>query len=186
MSGELSLQNRQRIRAVNLRLLRQITNFLLTDLLSVKDSSLGLHLVAAPEMTRLNEDFLDHSGTTDVITFNHADHATRHTHHAARLHGEIFICVDEAVIQSRRFRTTWQSELVRYLVHGLLHLRGHDDAQPAARRQMKREEDRLVRQLTQQFHLALLDRATRSTGIIPTTRTRAANRAGSFVRATTS
>ena len=47
------------------------------------------------------------------------------------LHGEIFICVDEAVWQARKFRTSWQSEIVRYLVHGVLHLLGHDDSRPA-------------------------------------------------------
>ena len=49
----------------------------------------------------------------------------------ATLHGEIFICVDEAVLQARKFRTSWQSEIVRYLVHGVLHLLGHDDSRPA-------------------------------------------------------
>jgi probable rRNA maturation factor len=42
------------------------------------------------------------------------------------LHGELFICLDDAVKQAREFRTTWQSELTRYVIHGLLHLCGHD------------------------------------------------------------
>ena len=44
------------------------------------------------------------------------------------LHGEIFICVDEAIRQARRFGTIWQSEIVRYLIHGVLHLLGFDDS----------------------------------------------------------
>ncbi|PYJ97280.1 MAG: hypothetical protein DME23_16275, partial [Verrucomicrobia bacterium] len=63
-----------------------------------------------------------------------------------------------AVAQARRFRTTWQSELVRYLVHGVLHLRGYNDRQPKFRRVMKREEDRLVRELTRLFPLSKLAR----------------------------
>ena len=47
------------------------------------------------------------------------------------LHGELFICVDEAVFQAKQFGTSWQLEIVRYVVHGVLHLRGHDDLQPA-------------------------------------------------------
>jgi rRNA maturation RNase YbeY len=58
-----------------------------------------------------------------------------------KMHGELFICVDEAVLQAKKFKTSWQSEIVRYLVHGVLHLLGHDDFKPA-RRKMKREENR--------------------------------------------
>ena len=46
------------------------------------------------------------------------------------LHGEIFICVDEAIPQAKEFRTSWQSEIVRYIVHGVLHLLGHEMPSP--------------------------------------------------------
>ena len=69
----------------------------------------------------------------------------------ALLHGEIFVCLDEAMSQARRFRTTWQRELVRYVVHGVLHLLGYDDLNNRARRRMKAAEDTLVRQLARQF-----------------------------------
>ena len=74
------------------------------------------------------------------------------------LHGELFICVDEAIRQARRFRTTWQSELVRYVVHGVLHLLGHDDHHAADRRKMKREENRLVRLMARRFAFTRLAR----------------------------
>ena len=75
------------------------------------------------------------------------------------VHGEIFICIDDAVKQARQFRTTWQSELVRYLIHGVLHLVGYDDLTPAGRRAMKREENRLLRMLSRQFSLRRLANA---------------------------
>jgi probable rRNA maturation factor len=67
------------------------------------------------------------------------------------LQGEIYISMDAAVAQARQFRTTWQAELVRYVIHGLLHLAGHDDQRAPARRRMKREEDRLLRGVARQF-----------------------------------
>jgi rRNA maturation RNase YbeY len=73
-----------------------------------------------------------------------------------QLHGEIFVCLDEAVSQARRFHTTWQSELVRYVVHGVLHLLGYDDAASRARRRMKEAEDNLVGQLASQFDVRSL------------------------------
>jgi rRNA maturation RNase YbeY len=104
----------------------------------------------------LNETFLKHAGATDVITFDYSDSAS-----PALLSGELFICVEEAVSQARRFRTTWPSELVRYLVHGVLHLRGYGDARPADRRKMKREEDRLVGQLARRIPLSKVGSALR-------------------------
>ena len=109
---------------------------------------LGVHLVAAPEMTLLNETFLHHTGSTDVITFNHAEENSTDS-----IHGEIFICLDDAVKQADAFRTTWQSELARYVIHGVLHLRGFDDLTPSKRRVMKREENRLLRESIEQFPL---------------------------------
>ncbi len=151
MTGELSLRNRQRTRALDGRLLRRMAEHLLTEHFHQKQFELGIHLVADREMARVNETFLQHSGSTDVITFSHAE-----LHQTDLLHGEIFICLDAAVRQARQFRTTWQSELVRYLIHGILHLEGFDDLEPAARREMKKEENRLLNEVSKQFPLQRL------------------------------
>ena len=159
---ELVLRNRQGTRFVNSPLLRRITRVLLADLLALERYELALHLVAAPEMARVNQRFLDHAGSTDVITFDYTEEPSPASSHglsapAMKLHGEIFICIDDAVKQARQFRTTWQSELVRYLIHGVLHAVGYDDLTPSKRRVMKREENRLLRMLSRKFsfrHLA--------------------------------
>ena len=158
MKGDLILRNRQRTRAVDLRHLRLTARWLLTELAPGAPCELGVHLVGATEMAGLNENFLQHTGSTDVITFDHREDATPGN---AAVHGEIFICVDDAIAQARQFRTTWTAEVARYLVHGLLHLRGHDDLEPAARRSMKRAENRLVRELARRFPLSRLARKPR-------------------------
>jgi probable rRNA maturation factor len=58
--------------------------------------------------------------------------------------------------QARRFGVTWQAELARYIIHGILHLRGHDDQNATARRRMKREEGRLLKELDGRFRLSKL------------------------------
>jgi probable rRNA maturation factor len=140
------IASRQRTKKINLRRLRQTAVALLVET-GVPSAELGINLVAADEMARVNQAFLNHQGPTDVITF---DYSTP----GPQLHGELFICIDQAVRQARQFRATWQSELVRYLIHGVLHLLGHDDLKPVARRKMKREENRLLRQLAKKFPLA--------------------------------
>jgi probable rRNA maturation factor len=154
MSLELTIRNRQRKRRVDSRLLRQITTGLLTDLLVVESVELGVTIVAAPEMARINWQFLEHEGSTDVITFDHTEHQISRRKSATvrrEINGELFICIADAVAQARSFRTTWQAELVRYIVHGILHLLGHDDHHAAPRRRMKREENRLLRVLAARF-----------------------------------
>ena len=132
----LVLRNRQRDRPLSLRSLRRLT----LDLLQAMDleAELGFHWVSAAEMARVNWRFLRHEGSTDVITFDYGSTPRR-------LHGECFICVDDAVRQAEEFGTTWSGELVRYLIHGILHLCGFDDLEPSLRRIMKREENRWVR-----------------------------------------
>ena len=169
----LSLRNRQPVRHVDLRLLRRVVQALLRQTWPDGSSDLAIYLVAEPEMTRLNETFLRHEGSTDVITFDYSDnagqasrlppsavhrtpHGSRRDARPALMHGEIFVCLDEAVNQARRFRATWQSELVRYVVHGVLHLLGHEDLHSRPRRMMKEAEDTLVHQLACQFDFGRL------------------------------
>src|ERR1017187_6899929 len=157
------IANRQRTRKINSRLLKEIAEALLTDLKIIK-AELGINLVAAREITLINETFLRHEGPTDVITFDYAlggppsggaalIKQNRLKPELQALHGEIFICLDEAVSQSKMFKTTWQSEVVRYLVHGVLHLLGHDDRRATAHHKMKREENRRLAGLSKKFSL---------------------------------
>jgi probable rRNA maturation factor len=172
MKPQVTVSNRQHARRVDTRRLRQIAKALLAESLRVEEADLGIYLVAEPEMTRLNETFLQHAGSTDVIAFDYVKvvgQASSLSHSkipnigdrqdaCPTLHGEIFICVDEAVWQARKFRTSWQSEIARYLVHGVLHLLGHDDSRAGDRRKMKRAENRLLRELSRRFSLAQLAR----------------------------
>ena len=161
MSRLLGLRNRQRVRAVDTRLLRRIARWALEEQFHAANYELGLHLVTAAEMARVNETFLNHEGSTDVITFDHRETVGRGRNSGNVFHGEIFLCLDDAVAQARQFDTAWQSELARYLLHGLLHLHGFDDRTPNARRRMKREENQLLRLAQRQFPIRRLARARR-------------------------
>ncbi|HTH46811.1 MAG TPA: rRNA maturation RNase YbeY [Candidatus Limnocylindria bacterium] len=121
---------------MSIREIRALTEAVLADL--GVTAEVGIHLVSAREMAQVNWDFLRHEGSTDVITFDHGSTPQR-------LHGELFISVADAVKQAGEFGTAWTEELARYVIHALLHLHGYDDLEPAKRRVMKREENRLVR-----------------------------------------
>jgi probable rRNA maturation factor len=169
------IANRQRTKKINGRLLEQIVVGLFSEL-KITAGELGVNFVTAKEMAKVNWQFLQHEGPTDVITFDYSqnvdDDVTRlkkqksikinesfHVVADDQVYGEIFICVNEAVSQANHFKTSWQSEIVRYVVHGILHLLGQDDHKVAARRKMKREENRLLCLLAKRFSLAQLSGA---------------------------
>jgi probable rRNA maturation factor len=190
MSRELCLRNRQDTRAVDLPFLRRIARHLLAHHFGIDQFALAIHLIANPEMVRLNEQFLGHAGATDVITFDlgsdggklsclspvtletkgprpnahlfwgrRAKNGGEKRENASFLYGEIFISVDQTLGQARQFRTTWQEELVRYVIHGLLHMHGYDDLTLLARRKMKRVETRLLREISLAFNLRRLKKS---------------------------
>ncbi len=113
-------------------------------------------------MAQINEQFLGHSGPTDVITFDYGtelggspnSRLTRGNEQSAAtnssnkgIEAEILICPEVASSQSRSFGVGWRHEVLRYLAHGFLHLAGHDDMDPERRKRMKRAENALVRQM---------------------------------------
>ena len=149
MSGILLVRNRQRQIAIDRRLLSRIVRSLLVDDLHREEFELGIHLVSEPLMIQMNREHLAHEGCTDVITFDYSEGVRW-------LGGDIFICVVEAVRQARRYHTTWQREIVRYVAHGLLHLSGYDDVTRDLRRKMKWEEDRLVALAAERYTLRRL------------------------------
>ena len=152
----LTVLNRQTTRRVNLPLLRRITRTLLRELLLQERFDLGICLVSAEEITRLNGEFLDHDTRTDVIAFDYSE-SIEGAPRSSPLHGEIFICVEMAIQQARRFRTSWPSELTRYMIHGVLHLLGFEDSRPADRQQMKGVESRTLELLQRRFDLERLN-----------------------------
>jgi rRNA maturation RNase YbeY len=154
--------NRQQKKRINSRRLKRIVQHLLGEL-NITEAELGIHLVGAKEMARVNWQYLQHEGSTDVITFDHQEPApgSGTQNPRPKIHGELFVCVEDAISQAREFKTNWQSETVRYVVHGVLHLLGHDDLKPDLRRQMKREENRLLRALAKKFSFTQLSRTAK-------------------------
>ena len=144
------ISKRDRSRKLDAKLLEEITEAALVEL-KITEEELDIVLVGAKEMAAINQKYLHHEGPTDVITFDYSERPAK-----GRLHGEIFICLAEAGRQAKEFGTTWQAELVRYVIHGILHLTGHDDLRPAARKKMKLAEGRLLRKLSRRFPLSKL------------------------------
>ena len=140
---QLHLRNSQRVRKLPIDSLRRAALTLLESLLKLDSYDLAFHFIPPRRMAALNRQFLNHEGSTDVITFDYREGYGAEADCA----GEIFISVADAVAQSGEFHRPWQEEILRYMVHGVLHLRGYDDLEPAARRTMKAAENRLLKRV---------------------------------------
>lgn len=147
----LAIENRQRVRAIDIKFYRAMLERALQELLGVESYEIALHLVNTEEMARVNQQYLSHEGSTDVITFDLKAGYDLLEQPGAELRGEIFISVQDGIEQAERFGTNWQEETVRYAVHGFLHLLGFDDLEPEQRRQMKRKENAVMKQLCGMF-----------------------------------
>lgn len=91
--------------------------------------SVEVALVDDSESDRVHRDFMGIEGPTDVITFEH---------------GEIVIGVEVAKRQAADYEEPELRELLRYLVHGLLHLAGHEDEEEDDRKRMEAAQEKIV------------------------------------------
>lgn len=114
--------------------------------LSAEDASLvHLSLVLTNHATvrRLNRRYLDHDYNTDVLSFSLRDGGPTAADSSA-VEGEIYVDLDTASERYEEFGTTFEREVCRYVVHGLLHLLGYDDATESGRSVMREREDKYL------------------------------------------
>ncbi|WP_055436193.1 rRNA maturation RNase YbeY [Lacinutrix algicola] len=82
---------------------------------------------------KLNVDFLDHDTLTDVISFDYSVGKT--------LHGDIFISTERVADNAKDFENTFEEELHRVLVHGVLHYCGYKDKTDEDAKLMREKEN---------------------------------------------
>ena len=111
-----------------------------------KKGEVGLVIVADEEIKRLNRTFLSHTGTTDVIAFNHPEPAFVPPGETAPF-GDIYICLPQARRQADKMGHSLETELLILAVHGALHLSGMDDATAPLRRKMNERTVSLLNKL---------------------------------------
>ena len=81
----------------------------------------------------LNQKYLNHNYFTDIITFDYCSDN--------KVEGDIFISVDTVLDNSHRFKTNFNDELLRVIIHGVLHLVGFSDKTAKQQKQMRVLED---------------------------------------------
>ena len=108
------------------------------------DATLGLSLVDDNQIRKLNRIHRGEDRPTDVLSF---PLATDGDPPGERLLGDVVISIDTARRQAADYDAPLEAEINRLLVHGVLHVIGHDHGRADERKRMKAEERRIARSI---------------------------------------
>jgi len=143
----VQVTNAQRDAAVNTARMARLARCAIRRLRIRTPGTLAITFIGSHRMRALNKRFLRHDWPTDVLSFRYDGAGTRRGHaarHGELMVGEILVSPRQAQAYAKRAGIPYAEELCRYVVHGLLHWRGHEDRTPAERRRMRAREDWLL------------------------------------------
>ncbi len=138
----VSIVNRQRVIRLDVPALRLAATVAL-QAERLDDREVTLVFVTDRQIARLNKQYLDHPGPTDVLAFGCGGVTNAP---AVQWLGDVVISVETAQRQAPQWRRTMPEELAEYVIHGVLHLAGYDDGRVVERRRMHRRQAALFRQ----------------------------------------
>jgi probable rRNA maturation factor len=104
-----------------------------TDLSYLEEFHLSIVVLSDDELLAINRTSLNHDYYTDIITFEIERSETA-------LEAELYISVDRAKENAKKYRANIEEELIRLVVHGVLHLAGYSDKTSSSKNQMRRRE----------------------------------------------
>ena len=88
------------------------------------------------KILEINRQYLNHDYFTDIITFDYSEKNI--------ISGDIFISPETLKTNAIQFNVTFEEELLRIIIHGILHLCGQDDKTPESKLQMTAKEDKAL------------------------------------------
>jgi probable rRNA maturation factor len=157
-AGRVFVQNRYETTAVSTRLVSLAARCAMGPLARRYDVSIVI--ADARTVSRLNKRFTGRNRPTDVLAFPICGPVTRNgagSGHPPQLLGEVIVSPDEAKRLCGRYGLTFPQELVLYVIHGILHLRGHDDHNDADRLRMRKAELRVMKRVFPGLRAAVLE-----------------------------
>jgi rRNA maturation RNase YbeY len=84
-------------------------------------------------LKKINIKYLKHNFNTDVISFNYENQGN--------LSGEIYVSIDTVKRNAKNYKVSYRIELVRVMIHGVLHICGYEDQNNLEKEKMSELED---------------------------------------------
>jgi len=114
-------------------------------------SSISVNFVNTFTISSINEKYVGHTGVTDVISFDYRDGCEDEDDVAI----ELFIYPYKAYEESiKRSNISFAQELTLYIIHGILHMSGHDDIDKKDRIKMRERERYIINNIKNEFVLS--------------------------------
>ena len=101
--------------------------------------NLNYTFLSDDSLLKINIEYLKHNTYTDIITFNYNE--------GKKVNGDIFISVDRVKENASKFEVSFEEELHRVIIHGVLHLCGYKGKTKADSELMRKKENLSLRQL---------------------------------------
>lgn len=101
-----------------------------------KVGDIGYMFVNDEKILEVNRTYLNHDYYTDIITFDYCEDKV--------LHGDLVISLDTVRSNAELFNRTYEDELYRVIIHGILHLCGINDKGPGEREIMEAAENKAL------------------------------------------
>src|SRR5262245_46237960 len=136
--GRISIHNQQEAVPIDFKRMREVARAVL-DSEGKPDAEISLAFVDNATIHTLNKRYLDHDEPTDVLSFPLSE--------GKKMSGELVLGAEVALAQATQRGHDVQAELALYVIHGLLHLCGHDDIEDEDRAEMRRLEREYLKQL---------------------------------------
>ncbi|MCI0360482.1 MAG: rRNA maturation RNase YbeY [Planctomycetaceae bacterium] len=134
MSLIIDIADEQSIHAIDhARLKRAVRSVL--EAAGIRAAEISIAIVDDARMHALNRQYLAHDYPTDVLSF-----VWDRDESVFSLDGEIIVSADYAAREATRYEWTTDDELLLYVIHGSLHLVGHDDKTPEGQAAMRAAE----------------------------------------------
>ena len=92
----------------------------------------------------INKDYLKHKTLTDIITFDYSE--------GGSVDGEIYISIERVKENAAKFGKSFEEELHRVMIHGVLHILGFNDKSPSQKSIMRKKEEACL-SLWEEFHV---------------------------------
>lgn len=86
-------------------------------------------------LLQVNKQYLDHDYYTDIITFNY---------NTDKVNGDLFISIDRVAENAEKQNVPRGTEMLRVIIHGVLHLLGYNDKSPEEEKVIRQKEDKAI------------------------------------------
>lgn len=106
-----------------------------------KTGEIGYMFVSDEKILEVNREYLGHDYYTDIITFDYTE--------GNRISGDLFISLDTVRTNAEQFNASYETELHRVIIHGILHLCGINDKGPGEREIMEQAENKALAMLAE-------------------------------------